>query len=212
MTKKTLFLYNFFLGVVPPSYSSHPNTLVPVANALGNITRASTPPILRRGSKARRKRDDSAFVSATDQSHDISMASTSTSGTAKMEDDIEFILDGAKPTIFSPIRNNGLLLGASPIKQLPFSPSQFLNSPNITSIMFDVAAASTPKKNHPETPVKDKSRPVSELLIFFILLILIAPTLVTILTFVMPILVVWRAPKVKKRRTTFIGVYFLVQK
>lgn len=78
-----------------------------------------------------------------------------------MEEDIEFILDGAKPTIFSPIRNNGMSLGASPIKQLPFSPSQFLNSPNISSIMFDVAAASTPKKNQAETPVKDKQKPVS---------------------------------------------------
>lgn len=145
----------FFLAVVPPSYSNHPNTLVPVTNALGNITRAPTPPILRRGNKSRRKRDDSGTTS-TDQSHDISVASTSTSGTVRMDEDMEFILDGAKPTIFSPIRNNGLGLVSSPIKQLPFSPSQFLNSPNISSIMFDVAAASTPKKNQSETPVKDR--------------------------------------------------------
>lgn len=78
-----------------------------------------------------------------------------------MEEDIEFILDGAKPTIFSPIRSNGIGLVGSPIKQLPFSPSQFLNSPNISSIMFDVAAASTPKKNQAETPIKDKFKPVS---------------------------------------------------
>ncbi|KAJ8977022.1 hypothetical protein NQ317_013471 [Molorchus minor] len=66
-------------------------------------------------------------------------------------EDIDFILDCAKPTIFSPLRNG------SPIKQLPFSPSQFLNSPNIANITFDVTMSSTPKKQQAQTPVKDKT-------------------------------------------------------
>lgn len=48
--------------------------------------------------------------------------------------------------------------GNSPIKQLPFSPSQFLNSPNLS---FDVTLASTPMKHHRvinvvNTPIKEE--------------------------------------------------------
>lgn len=50
----------------------------------------------------------------------------------------------------------------SPINQLPFSPSQFLTSPNLS---FDVTLASTPVKNgdmQVSTPQKDRSnKPVS---------------------------------------------------
>ncbi|KAG5894946.1 hypothetical protein JTB14_023295 [Gonioctena quinquepunctata] len=130
--------------VVPPSYAQ--NTLVPVANTL-SIPRSSTPPILRRG-KSRRRRESSDNIS-----EDLAIASTSSSRV----EDFDFILDGAKPTIFSPLRN-----GPSPIKQLPFSPSQFLNSPNITNLPFDVTLSSTPKATHSGsivTPVKDKGKP-----------------------------------------------------
>lgn len=49
----------------------------------------------------------------------------------------------------------------SPIKQLPFSPSQFLNSPNLS---FDVTLASTPVKHcnmQATTPQKDRTKAVS---------------------------------------------------
>ncbi|KAJ8952868.1 hypothetical protein NQ314_007474 [Rhamnusium bicolor] len=130
--------------VVPPSYSQ--NTLVPVANAL-SMPRASTPPILRRGSKSRRRRDSTEQLAQE--------LALSTEPCANKLEDIDFILDGARPTIFSPLRN-----GNSPIKQLPFSPSQFLNSPNITNITFDVTLSSTPmKKQQALTPVKDRTKP-----------------------------------------------------
>ncbi|CAG9813270.1 unnamed protein product [Phaedon cochleariae] len=129
--------------VVPPNYSQ--NTQVPVANALGML-RSSTPPILRRG-KSRRRRDSDDQIS-----ENVVVPSTSAGRT----DDMDFLLDGAKPTIFSPLRNGG-----SPIKQLPFSPSQFLNSPNMSNLTFDVTLSSTPKTHAGliMTPVKNRVRP-----------------------------------------------------
>lgn len=115
------------------------------------MSRASTPPILRRGNKSRKRRE------STEQ---LAQELTLSAGpsVSKM-DDIDYLFDGAKPTIFSPLKN-----GSSPIKQLPFSPSQFLNSPNITNISFDVTLSSTPvKKQQVLTPVKDKSKAVSEM-------------------------------------------------
>lgn len=50
--------------------------------------------------------------------------------------------------------------GHSPIKQLPFSPSQFFNSPGF----FEVTLASTPVQRFPQatTPLKDRTaKPVS---------------------------------------------------
>nr|XP_023015168.1 myb protein [Leptinotarsa decemlineata] len=133
-----------FTGVVPPNYAQ--NTLVPVANTL-TLSRSSTPPILRRG-KSRRRRESAEQVSEN-------LIATAPS-TSRVIEDYDYFLDGAKPTIFSPLRN-----GPSPIKQLPFSPSQFLNSPNITNLPFDVTMSSTPKAMHSGsivTPVKDKGR------------------------------------------------------
>lgn len=48
----------------------------------------------------------------------------------------------------------------TPIKQLPFSPSQFLNSPNLS---FDVTLASTPVKKQPLTPTKENRMDYSPL-------------------------------------------------
>lgn len=129
--------------VVPPSYSQ--NTLVPVANAL-SMPRASTPPILRRGNKSRKRRESTEQLAQE-------LALSAGPSIARI-DDIDYLFDGAKPTIFSPLKN-----GSSPIKQLPFSPSQFLNSPNIANISFDVTLSSTPVKKQASTPVKDKSKP-----------------------------------------------------
>ncbi|VEN55292.1 unnamed protein product [Callosobruchus maculatus] len=145
--------------VVPPTSSQ--NALVPVVNAL-SIGRTATPLILRRSAKTRRRRgsneeDDvkgsggsSESIEVLEPSHsELSVPSTSTVH-EKLED-LDYILEAGKPT-FSPMRHNG----TTPAKQLPFSPSQFLNSPNIT---FDVNLSSTPmRKEEVETPTKDRSR------------------------------------------------------
>lgn len=49
--------------------------------------------------------------------------------------------------------------GSSPIKQLPFSPSQFFNSPGL----FGMSIASTPKRftAQASTPVKNRIKSVS---------------------------------------------------
>lgn len=44
----------FFVGLTPTNLNQ--NTLVPAANTV-NMARASTPPILRRGAKSRRRKD-----------------------------------------------------------------------------------------------------------------------------------------------------------
>ncbi|CAH1114580.1 unnamed protein product [Psylliodes chrysocephalus] len=120
-----------------------PINYVPVSSAL-DAPRSSTPPILRRGkSRKRRESTDTEEVNVVD--------------VAPCKIDEIDLLDTAKPSFFSPLRN-----GPSPIKQLPFSPSQFLNSPHISNLTFDVTMSSTPKASqngHVSTPVKDKSRP-----------------------------------------------------
>ncbi|KAJ8925566.1 hypothetical protein NQ315_009406 [Exocentrus adspersus] len=128
--------------VVPPSFSQ--NTLVPVANAL-SMSRASTPPILRRSNKSRKQKESS--------DHLAQELALSAGPSASKIDEMDYLFDGAKPTIFSPIRN-----GNSPIKQLPFSPSQFLNSPNISNINFDGTLSSTPMKKQVSTPAKDRTK------------------------------------------------------
>ncbi|CAH2005299.1 unnamed protein product [Acanthoscelides obtectus] len=145
--------------VVPPSCSQ--NALVPVVNAL-SLGRSATPLILRRSGKTRRRRESneadeakasggsSESIEVPEPSHsELSMPSTS--AVHEKLEDIDYILEAGKPT-FSPMRHNG----TTPAKQLPFSPSQFLNSPNIT---FDVSLSSTPmRKDEVETPTKDRSR------------------------------------------------------
>ncbi|XP_057660598.1 myb-related protein A isoform X11 [Diorhabda carinulata] len=116
-------------------------TQVPVTS-ITNGPRSTTPPILRRGKS--RKRHDSAEAEEINVMDPVP---------AKLEMDL---IDSGKSSFFSPLRN-----GPSPIKQLPFSPSQFLNSPNIANLTFDVTMSSTPKSSQNgqiSTPVKDKSR------------------------------------------------------
>jgi myb proto-oncogene protein len=113
------------------------NSLVPVTNTI-NMTRASTPPILRRGAKSRRRKDSEGQDSCLlpDCSEDI-----------KNMDDFAAMLGVGK----QPVSN-----GNSPIKQLPFSPSQFFNSPGL----FDAPLSSTPVKRfttQASTPLKDRT-------------------------------------------------------
>ncbi|CAH0550998.1 unnamed protein product [Brassicogethes aeneus] len=133
--------------VVLPTYSQ--NTLVPVTNAL-SIQRASTPPILRRGNKLRKRRESQDF-------NVYPMTTTTAVTTNEIESripvtsDADFALDsGAKPTMMSPLRN-----GNSPIKQLPFSPSQFFYGTHLT---FDVQLSSTPVKRIPQVGTPKSSR------------------------------------------------------
>ncbi|XP_050499620.1 myb-related protein B isoform X2 [Diabrotica virgifera virgifera] len=126
-----------------PASTLTQNTIVPVTSTV-SVSRSTTPPILRRG-KSRKRRDSSETeeVDVTEQPN-------------PQKFEVDF-LDTAKSSFFSPLRN-----GASPIKQLPFSPSQFLNSPNIQNLTFDVTMSSTPKGPQSalvSTPVKDRARP-----------------------------------------------------
>lgn len=75
-------------------------------------------------------------------------------------------MDRCKNLPISPIKNGSL----TPIKQLPFSPSLFLNSPNLS---FDVTLASTPVKNIPQplTPRKEDGARVRLTDLFFLSLI-----------------------------------------
>lgn len=106
------------------------------------MQRASTPPILRRGSKSRRRRESNDFA-------DFTTSSVQSAEDRQHTIDIDFLLDGGAKTTttLSPMRGLG-----SPIKQLPFSPSQFLNSPHLP---FDSALSSTPvKRLQVSTPKK----------------------------------------------------------
>ncbi|CAH1168854.1 unnamed protein product [Phyllotreta striolata] len=123
-------------GISPLKNGRHQSKAMLINNNFG-ASRASTPPILRRG-RARRRTESS-------ENQDVNIV------TNRIED-IDFGGPG-KPSFFSPLRN-----GVSPIKQLPFSPSQFLNSPNIS---FDHTASSTPKvaqNGVVSTPVKDRTK------------------------------------------------------
>ncbi|XP_076257799.1 proto-oncogene like protein Myb isoform X2 [Rhynchophorus ferrugineus] len=97
--------------------------------------RSSTPPILRRGARSRKRRDS--------EEQQINIIVTESDSNLDRMDVFGPILDAGKPTIFSPIRVGN---GSSPVEQLPFSPSQFFNSPNMSHITFDVALSSTPVK------------------------------------------------------------------
>lgn len=136
-----------FAGLVPSDYSQ-----VPVTTRLAMPLQASTPPpILRRGTKVRRRKN-----SLTPMEEDVVVSQQLPCDIKHelLEDDDDDD-SGVRPLASSPIR-----LGTTPIKQLPFSPSQFLNSPNLT---FDVQLASTPVKQHVQasTPQKEKIKPVS---------------------------------------------------
>ncbi|XP_022912933.2 myb protein isoform X1 [Onthophagus taurus] len=109
------------------------------------VVRAQTPPILRRA-KIKKSRRES--IMQTDYSNIENVAPSS-----YIPEVIGYI--DTKPLPLSPVKNH------TPVKQLPFSPSQFLNSPNIT---FDVALSSTPKKLiHVTTPSKTKRMDYSPL-------------------------------------------------
>lgn len=130
---------NIFYAAVQ-SNSVYQSNLQPVQTMQ---SRATTPSILRRAGRSRRRRE----------SDDNPGFSSNQPGSSKMGDYEEMILEGGKPTIFSPIRNSGI----SPIKQLPFSPSQFLNSHGMAHLGFDMGLSSTPVKKTPghvkvETP------------------------------------------------------------
>ncbi|EFA07685.2 myb-related protein B isoform X1 [Tribolium castaneum] len=113
--------------LTPPNLNQ--NTLVPAEN----MTRASTPPILRRGAKSRRRRESEGQDIMSDCAEDRNI------------DEFASMLGySTKPT-----NNNG----TSPIKQLPFSPSQFFNSPGF----LEMPLSSTPVKRFPTTPLKDRS-------------------------------------------------------
>ncbi|KAK9688228.1 C-myb, C-terminal [Popillia japonica] len=119
------------------------NTTVPVNNGITH-TRAPTPSILRKSTKSRKRRDSEIMEYAL---NDCIISTT---------DDMErvpIILNDFKPLpSSSPLKADN-----TPIKQLPFSPSQFLNSPNI---QFEVASSSTPvKRLQVSTPHKNKMRP-----------------------------------------------------
>lgn len=134
------------------------------------MPRAATPPILRKNSKARRRRDSG---NASDDliASDVTMATDVTYSYQFLEflvnremlqdlEDMHAIVD-SEPT---PITGTPSKYTTSPIRQLPFSPSQFLNSPNIS---FDVTLSSTPVKRsvaQVTTPHKDRNaKPVSAL-------------------------------------------------
>uniref|UniRef100_A0A1Y1NMI0 Uncharacterized protein n=1 Tax=Photinus pyralis TaxID=7054 RepID=A0A1Y1NMI0_PHOPY len=118
--------------LVPSNYQTE-NTIVPVPSSMP--TRATTPSILRRNSRCRRRTN----------SHDTSSDYGLPELISANNEDVHILIDKYKTLCTSPIKN-----GSTPIKQLPFSPSQFLNSPNLS---FDVTLASTPVKQH-TTPAK----------------------------------------------------------
>lgn len=126
---------------------------VPAATRLAMSVRASTPPpILRRGIKVRRRKDSLNPMEEDVMVHQQPVVLPNDIKQELMEDDEDIDI---RPLACSPVR-----FSTTPIKQLPFSPSQFLNSPNLT---FDVQLASTPVKQHvqPSTPQKDRLKPVS---------------------------------------------------
>ncbi|XP_060528351.1 myb-related protein B isoform X2 [Cylas formicarius] len=138
--------------------SSHcPRSNLASAN-IAPPTRSSTPSILRRGAKLRKAKGTEEKPQETFNFASEYAEESGTTNGDKMES-LNCDLDSAKPTIFSPVRAHG----NSPIKQLPFSPSQFLNSPNVSNITFDVSLSSTPVKKHvtltpkQTTPVQERS-------------------------------------------------------
>lgn len=126
--------YLSYIGVVPSEFNQ--NSLVP-ANSMFIQQRAHTPPILRR---SRRRMNSSTHNTSSD---------------LNLSEILDSELENAHTA--TPVKNGG----STPIKQLPFSPSQFFNSPNLT---FDVTSTSTPvKKAQMETsqvvtPIKTRLR------------------------------------------------------
>ncbi|CAG9762383.1 unnamed protein product [Ceutorhynchus assimilis] len=118
------------------------NYQIPISNNIPMVQpRATTPTILRRAGRSRRRRDS--------EDQDMNQAGPS----QQKNVDFNFMFNSGRPTIFSPVRGTG-----SPIKQLPFSPSQFLNSPAMAHINFDVTSSSTPKSIAPEKPETPKQQ------------------------------------------------------
>ncbi|GLV39724.1 Myb oncogene-like [Carabus blaptoides fortunei] len=107
-------------------------SLIPVSSidtaSSNSVGRPTTPPILRRGNKTRRRRDSGN----TSSEYIIPEVHQPLEHTFFLE-----AFSNAKLEPKTPVKN-------TPIKQLPFSPSQFLNSPNLS---FDVTLSSTPVKH-----------------------------------------------------------------
>ncbi|XP_017784184.1 PREDICTED: myb-related protein B isoform X1 [Nicrophorus vespilloides] len=122
--------------IVPAEFTKQ-NALVPVSTAV-QMQRAPTPSILRR-SRSRKRLDSDSGINESTFSNILDTP----------------IVDEQLSSLDTPMRASG----STPNKELPFSPSQFLNSPNIS---FDVTLASTPVKNkslQASTPIKNRIRP-----------------------------------------------------
>lgn len=125
---------------------------VPATTKLTIPLRTTTPPpILRRGIKVRRRKDSLNPMEEDVIVHQPIVLPAEIKEELLDNDDID---NDVRPLANSPNR-----ISTTPIKQLPFSPSQFLNSPNLT---FDVQLSSTPVKHIVQaiTPHKEKSKPV----------------------------------------------------
>ncbi|KAL3288413.1 hypothetical protein HHI36_002860 [Cryptolaemus montrouzieri] len=127
--------------LVPSNFEYH-NSEVPAISS-SNEQRTFIPAILRRGIRGRRRTE----------SDDENFRKSGSLSPEKNMDIRDMMLDCGKPTIpQSPVKE-----ASSPIKQLPFSPSQFLNSPNLT---FDAALSSTPVKRislQASTPLRNRT-------------------------------------------------------
>ncbi|KAK9873735.1 hypothetical protein WA026_002092 [Henosepilachna vigintioctopunctata] len=134
----------FIKARLVPSNFVHDNPLVPAISVSNDQQRTFIPAILRRGIKGRRRTE----------SDDESPNKSTHLSPQEHKEDIRDVLECAQPTISqSPFKQDS----SSPVKQLPFSPSQFLNSPNLT---FEAVLSSTPVKRlslQASTPLRNRA-------------------------------------------------------